>query len=148
MNTPVEIVPLMIACNDPENGSFDGILRGIQLGNSEILDLECCIVDEEDGFELDGLDIEVTSDNNYLKVKSETTYTVPLLGRKSWVGNWCWDCVLVDLSELTKFLNWLMQTNTFWCVAGVETLYSAWHDMKPFTADLLKEVLSHETHQQ
>ena len=39
---------LMLACNDDRNGQFEGILKGVQLRDEEILSLETCLVDDED----------------------------------------------------------------------------------------------------
>lgn len=139
MSKTVKSTPLMLACNDYRNGQFEGLLRGVQLTDEEILNLETCLVDDEDIDELAGLDIVFDPQNRWFKVAND--YTVPILDRKNWVGNWCWDCVLVELPELVKFLNWLMQTQSFYCVNGIDTLHDAWHNMKPIDEECLQEII-------
>jgi len=50
-------------------------------------------------------------EGNYLKVTNDQFY---IADRRRWVGNWCWDAVMMPAESVCRLLNWAFENEFDW----------------------------------
>jgi len=60
-------------------------------------------------------------------------------GRDKWVGNWCWDDLLVSEEDALRLLGHLRRLGHWRVSEASETIYDAWEGGEPLTLDDLTE---------
>lgn len=84
-------IDVMLCCNNPDNGIFDGKLRALEIGpNMSFYAIQW------EGRRIALLD-------NAIRISGKR---FPVNGFREWVGNWCWDCVTMRGSTVLELLNW------------------------------------------
>ena len=108
----VQCIWINVAHNRHQNGSFEGKLYAVQIG--EVLGISsplnpepCDYIYEEDKiyYEIGGVWITV-----YRKIE--------------WYGNWCWDRIAIDIYDVTGLLQFLKQQMTWDVDMGDEIITS------------------------
>jgi len=94
------LVQIHLCCNNPENGMFDGLCRGITLADSEALTLESPFLDRH---------LKCEIGRNYFRLGKSRTWGHH--GHQQWVGNWCWDSLAVIPSCAADVLNFAISKN-------------------------------------
>lgn len=140
MRDPLKPKParFLLCVNDPANGEPSGRIAGIELcgDGTTRLDLEPCKYPEPRF--------------RWVQRKAEKRIRIsgrefPYLGSKSWVGNWCWDAVVMSPSVAADLLNHLRTEG--WQATGGEVRYGRlWDSGEPFrpsdTAIITAEILA------
>jgi hypothetical protein len=126
-------IQIMMATNDPDNGNFTG---------------RC-----------DAIDIAAPGAEIVMELRSDRPLSVTRLGRRNlrlghtsqrilgystWVGNWCWDMVTVDVRTAVKIINYLRQRG-WQCEAGERELYDLYTDGYDLTPADLERVPKPDT---
>lgn len=121
---PKTLVPVMLACNDPDNGRFVGIVDMIEVGD-EFLELEG--------------HARLTVNPS---VRGVVRADMVRLGRYryryrsyiKWYGNWCWDRIEMEAEEAAKLLNNLRRSGNWSPVMGASFAWEMWENGDLFTA--------------
>lgn len=99
------------ACNDPDNGLFDGRAEMVQIGDL----------------------IELTARRAAPTFRVLDDGTISLAGKrwpisrsKDWVGNWCWNGYWLSAADAAAFLIWLHGRGLFHCDQAETRLFNAW----------------------
>lgn len=128
------LIPIDMACNDPDNGLFAGRVEQLTIG-SEFLELTARrtpprLVELPDG---------------RLRISGRVW---ACHGSKEWVGNWCWNRYWLRLDVAIDMLAWLHRRQAFHCDMGETRLFNLWgkselseHDLGLFRRLLEKEAL-------
>lgn len=106
------LVRLDFACNDPDNGLFDGRCAGIQLPD---LDLELSAND------MRGPSFRVFDGS--IKISRRI---FAFERSKEWYGNWCWNAYWFGLEIAVNLLAYIHSTGAFSADQGEERLYHIW----------------------
>ncbi len=86
-------IRVLLCCNDPDNGEFEGRICGIEIGDLK-LDSLC-----EPGPKL----FYSFAEPAFIRIAGKK---FPIEGHGSWVGNWCWDSVSMAPKDVLRLLNW------------------------------------------
>jgi hypothetical protein len=124
-----------VACNDPDSGIFAGRVPQIQIADVGTGD----ILLELDAHSWDPLSSRITG-VRYREAPGEFVLAGkrwPVLRRKEWYGNWCWNACWMADQQARAFLVWLRQRNLFSVSGGVCELCDAWDAGDPALATLL-----------
>lgn len=103
-----------IACNNPDNGLFDGIATAINFRDI-ILEhkyMEGCKFTE--------------LDNNRFRL-SRRIFNYEAC--REWVGNWCWNAYVMEGHEALILLSYLRQSNN-WQLTDSPVGFEKWWDLK------------------
>jgi hypothetical protein len=99
-----------IACNDPDNGLFEGRAWMIQVGSLEL-----------GANDFRGPKMRELPDSIVIAGKHW-----PITGSQEWVGNWCWNRYEMEIDTLVDFLIWAHRRD-FWSIdQGEERIYNLW----------------------
>lgn len=102
---PRRAVTVLLACNDPDNGNFEGMCRAVE-------------------FPGDFLELTSYDNGRILRFGDDCFFLSgkrwPIVGYKSCYGNWCWDAVRLEIPVAADFLTWLRRRDLFdvdsgWC---------------------------------
>lgn len=89
------------ACNSGDDGSFAGKVYAASYGENEL--------------ETQGMaEFKFTAGEDFIRIHRRTFKVV---GRKYWVGNWCWDAFRMTRGEAKKLLAHLRK-NGWQCTSG------------------------------
>ncbi len=80
-----------IACNDPDNGVFDGRARAVHVGSTEFW---CKFGDWAP---------KLTEGDGWIRIGG---LKLQCQGSKYGVGNWCWNGYYLQPSEVERLVNW------------------------------------------
>lgn len=105
-----ELIQVMLCCNDPDNGLFDGRLSGLEIGPNM----------KFSSTQWTGPAIRWVGTNG-MRIAGKT---FNFDGYRNWVGNWCWDCVTMRGDEVLKLLNWPRFRHFFDIDEGEERLFN------------------------
>jgi len=97
---------LDLAANDYRNGQPSGKTDRIEI---------------EDFLQMEGPSVSCTIDRNKLEIDG---LHFNLKGYRTWVGNWCWDSVLLESAHVAKIINHLL--NKSWSVFEAEANLFDW----------------------
>lgn len=84
-------IRLELACNDPDNGVFAGMVYAVQ-----VCDLELRSKALDWGPRL-------TVGDGYIRIGG---MKLRCTGSKDWYGNWCWNAYYCDVPDVERLLNW------------------------------------------
>lgn len=84
-------VRVSFACNDPDNGLFDGQVSMFSVDAGQNISID-----------LDGGEARLTVGDDWLRFMRQK---VKILGGKDWVGNWCWNAYTLSLDDATRLLH-------------------------------------------
>ena len=101
-------IGIMLAVNSPDTGVHTGQVRYIHIG---------------DLMEMEGPPLVCRVEKGRLLRLGEELFQHD--GYRNWVGNWCWDRVVLKNVYLLRFLRVLMD-NGWECVDGMTVLFDAW----------------------
>lgn len=107
------LVRLDFACNDPDNGLFDGQCAGIQLPD---LDLE-----------LSSNNMRGSSFRVFVGSIKISRRVFPFERSKDWYGNWCWNAYWFELEVAVDLLTYVHSTGAFSADQGEERLFHIWN---------------------
>lgn len=128
-----DVVSIALCCNDPDNGNFTGRFDAVDIG-SEILKLDNKYYPPK----APRLRYEMKSQGTQSgwgaspvegRIKVARRY-FPVIGYKSWWGNWCWDCVLLEPEVALRFLNYLKELDYFQPEYGLTVFFDTFNDPK------------------
>jgi len=104
----IDTVMFCVACNNPDNGEFDGRASAIVYnGEAEI---------EADS--LEGYAFAEVKGGIRLHRKIFRT-----VGFKIWSGNWCWNSYLMERAEAKRFITTLRSSPRWRCTSGPSRWY-------------------------
>ena len=119
-----ELVSIVLCCNDPDNGMFNGRFCKVEIGQ-DVLTLDNQYWPPREP----KLSYEFKNDGAYGSVSGFGAE--PVVGRikvsRQWFevwgykygwGNWCWDLVLMTPEVTIDFVNYLKQLNVFQVESG------------------------------
>lgn len=66
--------------------------------------------------------------NNHLRI-GKNIYRI--YGYGTWVGNWCWDAVTVDVEVAQQILEYVRSTEHYNCFEAEISLFEAWDNGTP-----------------
>lgn len=124
-------IAIDIACNDPDNGLFDGRIAGIELAH-RCLSLQPRVWKREPR-------MRVT--DTHLVVSNKK---FPIIDWQEWLGNWCWNRYWVTLDTAADFFTWLHAKNTFSVDMGDTELFHLWKADGPFARDDFRALIERE----
>jgi len=104
---PETLVRLHLCVNDPANGEFSGLCREITLDDCELLTLESPYFDRH---------LRCAIERTYFRLGKSHCWQHH--GHQTWIGNWCWDAVLVSPACAADVLNFCIRRRYRWTVAG------------------------------
>lgn len=119
------LVKLMLAVNDPDNGDFSGQVRAVE------------VVDRRGGDIYIGLESSFWDWAPPCRLWPEGELQIgrrrfPILGHLSWVGNWCWDLVIVTAWTAARIFNWL-RLQGYWSIdVGEHSMFEKWQRAEPY----------------
>ena len=67
--------------------------------------------------------------------------TRPVIGSKSWYGNWCWEAYWMKAAVAIQFMVRLHGRKLFDCTAGWDVLYDLWKAEQPINLEIVRNVL-------
>lgn len=118
---------LHLACNDHRNGSFEGKFGAVAV-EGDALELQCSRW---------GWSPSLRVESDRIRISRRW---FPVLGHRTWVGNWCWDAFAVTPDTLAAVLNYVRSTGWFSCDGGLVELGDVWDDpLRRFTGALLRD---------
>ena len=100
-----------VACNDSENGNFDGRAAALQVG--DILELT--------SHDMKGPVFRVEADAIVLSGKR-----FPIIGSKDWFGNWVWNAYWLALPDAIALLTFVHRRGKFSVDMGVDPMFDLW----------------------
>lgn len=105
-----------IACNDPDNGLFDGVARAIHIGPVE--------------FSSRAWDWapKLTEGDGWIRIGGKK---LKCSGSTYGVGNWCWNAYFCERDDVEALLNWPKFRKWFSMDAGTVGLYNKWESGEP-----------------
>ena len=118
-----ELISIHFACNNPDNGDFAGQVCQIALPDGALdLTARAWRITSFRGCPKlrDGMDSFVLAGKRW-----------PVIRRKFWVGNWCWDSFTLTSDKATAFMVWLHGRALFQCEGGWSELCDAWDRPPP-----------------
>lgn len=118
-------VKLMLCVNDPDNGSFRGRVRAVEVIDWKVADvhigLECRFLDWEPA-------CQIRSEGKLQLSRRR----FDILQHRTWVGNWCWDQVIVTAWTAAQIFNWL-RLQGYWTMDVAEcSMWDKWQRAEPF----------------
>ena len=108
--TKTPTICLDFACNDHRNGMFQGWFESAVIEGAHI--------------ELEGPRIRITEVSN--RVLRVGRITLPIIGSRDWVGNWCWNGYTLKPTYAVTVLNYLRKRG-YRCDAGPCEIYDRWN---------------------
>lgn len=127
-NIGLNDVVIMLACNDPNNGVHTGRCDAIEIltdwqDSDPLLKLEgaawrCSLVADTDRVWPDG--------ERFEGILHFGKLSLPWRDAKSYVGNWCWDAVVVPVSDAARLIATLWQSPRWDIEEGEQSLFDAW----------------------
>jgi len=109
-------VRIEIACNNPDNGLFDGVARAIHIGpvelSSNTWDWAPRLTEGDGWIRIGGKKLRC----------SGSTYGVV---------NWCWKAYFWERDDVEALLNWPRFRKWFSVDTGTESLYGKWKTGEP-----------------
>jgi hypothetical protein len=114
-------IDLHCCCNNPDNGSFDGKLKMVELqlpDGDDGLSFDCRFGDAWPAISQKGL--------HALRVCGVQMF---LRGRADWVGNWCWNSYKLTAYDVATLLIHPRFVHWFDVNSGVTELWDAWKTM-------------------
>ena len=105
-----------IACNDPDNGLFDGVARALHIGPVE--------------FSSRAWDWapRLTEGDGWIRIGGKK---LRCKGSTYGVGNWCWNAYFCERDDVEALLNWSKFRKWFDMEAGTVSLYAKWEKGEP-----------------
>jgi hypothetical protein len=125
------LLPIDIACNNPDNGYFDNCARAIQV-DGDTLELEAM-----DFYGRAPRMVEL-ADKKRFRLSGKTWRYVRV---KYGSGNWCWNTYWLTLDDAVRFFTWLKRRHTFSVHTADTRLFQDWKSFKPLDQDLWFNVL-------
>lgn len=122
-------VTIMIACNNPRNGTFQGYVEDV-----------CLELPDGESVELNGSYSRVRFlHENPPRMAISGVKFVPI-SHQEWVGNWCWDAVTVNSEDARRILNALKRRR--WKVdCAPEAFHARWERDGELTADEWRDLV-------
>ena len=123
-------VVVMLACNDPDNGVHTGYCDAVELlprwrDGDPLLKLDgvpwrcqCQAITAKERVWCAGTGYEGLLRFGRLRV--------PYLDAQSWVGNWCWDAVVLHVEHAAILVATLCASPRWGIEEGASVLYDAW----------------------
>lgn len=111
-----DYIHIMLAVNDPDNGIETGYVRAI---------------DFDDLLSVWAYDPVMTCrcvGNDKLRLGRRV---FPIQGYTTWVGNWCWDAVSVDIETANAIAEHIRKSGKFSPEQGVIEVWDAWDNGQP-----------------
>ena len=103
-----------IACNNPDNGLFDGWATCINVGEITL---------EHSGYA--GSKFTELEENEFRLSRRKFKFEA----RREWVGNWCWNGYLMRDHEVQRLLNYLRGTRK-WQVVDCPVGFEKWWNLE------------------
>lgn len=119
---------LMLCCNNPDNGMFEGYAEAVSL------ELAC-----GESIELNGPRVKIsekaaTTQGRYYEIIKIGRVSARKLGGATWVGNWCWDSVRLESERCRMVLNYLKRRG--WsCECAPAEFYDRWQQPGDITPE-------------
>lgn len=107
---------LDIACNNPDNGAFDGVARMIHIGPVEF------------GCRFLHWAPRLTEGDGWIRIGGKK---LRCKGSTYGVGNWCWNAYFCERDDVEALLNWAKFRKWFNMDAGTVSLYAKWEKGEP-----------------
>lgn len=108
-------VAIDLACNDPDNGNFAGVIEAVNFyAEGELVELSLNA----------GKPMALRWGGAVIFVRGKRW---PILGIKGWMGNWCWDRVWMREDVAIAFLVWLQRSRKYGCECAPCDLFDAWN---------------------
>jgi hypothetical protein len=102
-----------VACNDPDNGVFDGKTHAItyRMWDGEYVELEA---DDWNGYAFTEIAGGIRLHRRVFSIE----------GSKDWVGNWCWNGYKLSRTQAKRLIGTLRESGRWRCTHGP----CAWYD--------------------
>lgn len=110
-------IPVMLCCNDPDNGNFAEQLAGFEVG--ENMHFECKFWGWEPR-------LRYVYRDQLMTAISIAGKHFPITNHRSWVGNWCWDRVHMEGRHVLDLLNWPRLRKWYDISEGETRLFNWW----------------------
>ena len=107
------LVPISAACNDPDNGHFEGRIASIYIGAAEF-----------EASNLRGYRFTVEVDGTFRLHGSRFAFE----RMSEWHGNWCWNCYWVPRREAKRLLAVMIKRG--WVCVGGPARFCDWYESK------------------
>lgn len=117
----ISLIPVMLCINDPNNGLGEGRVRAIEVGSRERGDLFLSFETDDPG-PVCRLRFE---DSTAVRVRI-SRHEYPIEAYRQWVGNWCWDCVLMRPRAVARLLNDLYAAQRWTLDEGFTEWWEYW----------------------
>ena len=105
-----------IACNDPDNGLFDGVARALHIGPVEFSSRAWAWAPR------------LTEGDGWIRIGGKK---LRCKGSTYGVGNWCWNAYFCERDDVEALLNWSKFRTWFDMEAGTVSLYAKWEKGEP-----------------
>lgn len=126
----MKLFTVMLCVNDPDNGAFTGRVHSIEVDH-ELISLEGPI--EE-------VDEDLVATTEVVLGKGSITIGGELFqhrGHSNWVGNWCWDAVMMTPMVTLSLLNHLKRLG-WGCHLAETGLFERWRQPGDLAMEHLK----------
>ena len=127
-------VRLQIDCNNHEDGSFNGSFAMVELYVRPPEEVAWTHVLSLEGDVFHG-DVVQIYDQTATLAELEIAHE----GHDKWVGNWCWDDLLVSEEDALRLLEHLRQLGHWQVTEAPESIFDGWEGDEPFDMDDLTE---------
>lgn len=122
-------VQIHLACNNPDNGNMQWYVESININIGSF----------EPALMLTGSRLAVGRWSNCSHWRLGHLSSLKVLSYSRWVGNWCWDMVVVSQKDAAKIVNYLKKRG--WCCeGGWAEMDEKWDNDYVFAADDFVEV--------
>lgn len=124
-------IRIMLCCNDPRNGIFAHRLSGLEIGPNMSFMATAWYESREPRMrwiEKDGVTHAIAIAGKHF----------PIVGYRSWVGNWCWDMAVMEGRTVLELLNWPRLRRFFDITEGETRLFNWWKAGQPWKDDDLR----------
>ena len=126
-----ELIRVMLCCNDPDNGIFDGHLSALEIGPNMSFSSTQWKGPRLAYLGGDGR----TFGHARVRIAGKV---FPICGYRNWVGNWCWDCVTMRGETVIELLNWPRFSQFFDIDEGEERLFNWFKARRPWSDNDLR----------
>lgn len=118
---------IMLCCNDHRNGIFAHRLSALEIGPNMTFESTRWYESQQPRM-------------RWLMMKEGGTYGIaiagkhfPIVGYRSWVGNWCWDMAVMEGCTVLELLNWPRLRRFFDVTEAESRLFNWWKSGQPWT---------------
>lgn len=112
-------IPVMLCCNDPDNGNFADRLSALEIGPNMSFHSTAYYESREARMRW------LTKDHVTHGIAIAGKH-FPIVGYRSWVGNWCWDMAMMEGRTVLELLNWPRLRRFFEISEAEQRLFNWW----------------------